>query len=125
MRESGGPYERSIEDVIARLREFRKQRNWQRFDTLKDLAAAIAIEASELQEILLWEPVAREGELLRAKRVELSEELADIMIHCLNFADRADIDPLGAIYDKILLNEAKYPVDSARDSPKKFEGKPE
>lgn len=120
MREPRDPYERSIEDVVARLREFRRQRDWQRFDTLKDLAAAIAIEASELQEVLLWEPVARESEIIRSKSGELAEELADIMIHCLNFADRAKIDPLEAIYGKIRLNEAKYPVDSASDSPKKL-----
>ncbi len=51
------------------------------------------------------------------KEGELAEELADIMIHCLNFADRANIDPLEAIYGKIRLNAAKYPVDSASDSP--------
>ncbi len=73
-----------------------------------------------MQEVLLWEPVARESETIRAKRGELAEELADIMIHCLNFADRANIDPLEAIYGKIRLNAAKYPVDSASDSPKKL-----
>jgi hypothetical protein len=30
------------------------QRNWQQFHTPRNLAAAIAIEAGELQEALLW-----------------------------------------------------------------------
>jgi NTP pyrophosphatase (non-canonical NTP hydrolase) len=108
-----------FEAIIRKLRKFRAERNWDRFDTLKDLAAAIAIETSELQQILLWEPVDKETELLQSRKRELAQELADIMIHCLNFADRADIDPLQAIEEKIRENEANYPVSRARRSPRR------
>ena len=40
--------------ITAEIRRFRDERNWSQFHTPKDLAAAIAIEAGELQERFLW-----------------------------------------------------------------------
>jgi NTP pyrophosphatase (non-canonical NTP hydrolase) len=109
-----------LDKLQARLREFRNRREWEQFHTLKDLAAAIAIEASELQEILLWRPSSEEQELLETKLDRLEDELADVLIHCLNFADVAGIDVLDAIEMKISKNEVNYPVDKARGSPEKY-----
>jgi len=40
----------------------------------------------------------------------LKEELADVLIYCLSFANRAKIDIAEAIADKIEKNEKKYPI---------------
>jgi len=108
-----------FEEIAERLRAFRSERGLERFDTLKDLAAAIAIEASELQEIFLWEPVAEEQDFREAHRGEIAEELADILIHCLSFANRANIDPLLAMEEKMQKNEATNPAGVSLSRPKK------
>jgi hypothetical protein len=40
--------------LMAEARRFRDARDWSQFHTPKNLAAAIAIEAAELQERFLW-----------------------------------------------------------------------
>jgi NTP pyrophosphatase (non-canonical NTP hydrolase) len=44
----------SIEELQQGVCEFRDERGRRRFHTPKDLAAAIAIVAGELQELFLW-----------------------------------------------------------------------
>jgi NTP pyrophosphatase (non-canonical NTP hydrolase) len=92
---------------------FRDERGWGKYHTLKDLAAAIAIEAAELQELFLWQRSEDETALLEQRREEIEDELADVLILALNFADAARIDVLQTIDAKIDKNEAKYPKGSA------------
>jgi NTP pyrophosphatase (non-canonical NTP hydrolase) len=108
-----------LTEIQERLRRFRDDRDWQQFHTLKDLAAAIAIEASELQEIFLWNRDDAEQELAAARRKEISDELADVLIQCLNFALAAEIDVLEAVASKIDKNEVRYTVERARGSARK------
>ena len=87
---------------------------------MSNLAAAISVEAAELQEILLWASPQDESEILATRRTEISDELADVFIQCLNFAAVAEIDVLTAIEVKIAKNETKYPVRLAKGSSKKY-----
>ena len=41
----------SLSDAVV---AFRNERDWAQFHTVKNLSAALAIEAAELQELLLW-----------------------------------------------------------------------
>jgi NTP pyrophosphatase (non-canonical NTP hydrolase) len=108
--------------LASEIRAFRESRGLQRFDTLKDLAAAISIEVSELQEIFLWEPVELENEFVAVHRDELAEELADILIHSLNFAERAGIDPIRAIELKMEKNKTRYPEGKTTRPKKRRDG---
>src|SRR6476646_891138 len=101
---------------MQRLEHIRDDREWRPFHTLKDLAAAIGIESAELQEHFLWRSVADEVELLSDQRQAIEDELADVVIHCLNFATIAEIDIVAAIERKIDENELRYPVDEVRGS---------
>ena len=40
--------------TVKALLEFRRERAWEQFHDPRNLAAAIAIEAGELQELFLW-----------------------------------------------------------------------
>ena len=106
--------------MIARLRQFREERDWVEIHNLKDLAAAISIEAAELQEIFLWRPESSGTEIAGIKRAALADEIADVIIQCLNFADVAGIDVLDAVEKKIAVNEVRYPIEKARGSPQKY-----
>jgi NTP pyrophosphatase (non-canonical NTP hydrolase) len=102
--------ERTLANTQARLVEFNRTRDWLKYHALKDLAAAIAVEAAELQELFLWQRAADEFALLERRRDEIEDELADVLIQCLNLAARADVDVLEAIERKIAKNAEKYPV---------------
>ena len=107
------------ERIQQRLDRFRDDRDWRQFHTLKDLAVAIAVEAGELQEHFLWQPVEREDELLRSSREAIENELADVLIQSLNFASAAEIDVVAAVNRKIDINENRYPADEVRGSSRK------
>jgi NTP pyrophosphatase (non-canonical NTP hydrolase) len=46
--------------------------------------------------------------------------MADVLLYLIRLADKLDVDLAGAAMDKIALNSAKYPVDKARGSSKKY-----
>ncbi|MBN1265421.1 MAG: nucleotide pyrophosphohydrolase [Anaerolineales bacterium] len=100
--------------IMEQLREFRDARDWEQYHSPKNLAFSIAIEAAELLEIFQWVEMDRAGELLEDPAVlaATEEELADILIYCLNFADRTGIDPLQAVLRKIHRNEERFPPQS-------------
>lgn len=43
------------------------------------------------------------------------EELADVLVYCRNMLDKLDLDEDEIINEKMSKNEAKYPVDKARE----------
>lgn len=100
---------RQLQDEIAC---FCKERAWDSFHTNKDLAAAIAIEAAELQDAFLWDRNASVG--------KLREELADIFIYALRMAERNSLDVAEIVRDKLNLNAVKYPVEKCRGSADKY-----
>jgi NTP pyrophosphatase (non-canonical NTP hydrolase) len=116
------PSKARLEEIQSRLERFRDERDWRQFHTLKDLAAAIGIEAGELQELFLWQQPGNERELLDAKHEAIEDELADVLIQCLNFASAARIDVLEVVERKIEKNELRYPVEQSRGSAAKARG---
>ena len=45
---------------------------------------------------------------------------SDVLIYLLRLAEKLNVDVLNAAIDKMALNEAKYPVDRVRGSPRKY-----
>jgi NTP pyrophosphatase (non-canonical NTP hydrolase) len=106
----------SIEELVQSVCEFRDEGDWRRFHTPKDLAAAIAIEAGELQELFLWRSGFAGEAVLEHRRSEVKEELADIAIFLLSFADVAGIDLAESIQANLEKNALRYPVEIYRGS---------
>ncbi|MDQ7843742.1 MAG: nucleotide pyrophosphohydrolase [Armatimonadota bacterium] len=98
------------------VRRFVRQRAWEQFHTPKNLAMGIAVEAAELMEVFQWVDGASSGDLLRRPQVRRAaqEELADVVIYCLAFANRAGLDIAGAVRFKLSQNRRKYPVRTSR-----------
>jgi dCTP diphosphatase len=103
-----------LERMQARLRQFYGERDWDQFHSLKDLAAGISIEAAELQQFFLWRDATDSAGVLSERRHDVEAELADVFIHCLNFARLARIDIEAAVLTKIEANARKYPVAAVR-----------
>lgn len=107
----------NFEELQSKAIAFRDERDWEQFHNPKDLAISINLEASELLECFQWSG----ADLEAAKNKEaMAEELADVFNYCLLMADRLGIDIVQATSDKIDRNAAKYPVEKARGSAKKY-----
>tara|TARA_B100001245_G_C22811933_1_gene390982 strand:- start:404 stop:724 length:321 start_codon:yes stop_codon:yes gene_type:complete len=103
-----------MNEAIARLRQFRDDRDWKQFHNPKDLSLALSIEASELLELFLWKSPEQ------ADVSKVKEELADVIAYALLLADSYELDVEQIVLDKIALNEKKYPVNKARGTAKKY-----
>ncbi len=103
-----------MKEAIARLRQFRDDRDWKQFHNPKDLSLALSIEAAELLEVFLWKSPEQ------ADTSKIREELADVLAYALLLADSYDLDVEQIILDKIAVNEQKYPISKARGIAKKY-----
>jgi len=83
---------------------------------------ALAAEAGELMEHFLWDSPEKSKLVVQDpnKRVKISEELADVIIYALEFANMAQIDVAAAIENKMQLNAKKYPVEKAKGNSAKY-----
>jgi len=106
----------TLSELRELVREFRDRRGWARFHTPKNLTMAIAVEAAELMEQFQWLAQDEAWELAEdAGRLKMmSEELADILIYALSFAEALHLDVATAIVDKLARNAKKYPEDDSR-----------
>jgi dCTP diphosphatase len=106
-----------------RILKFSEEREWGQFHSPKNISMALAAEAAELMEHFLWIDSAQSRALLDdpVKGPKIREELADILIYALEFANRTGIDVSKAIDDKIRVNGIKYPVAKAKGNAKKYD----
>jgi NTP pyrophosphatase (non-canonical NTP hydrolase) len=107
-----------LQTLLEKLIKFRDERDWAQFQTPKNLAISISLEATELLEHFQW--TTENQDLPPDKRDKMAEEVADILIYLLLFAHRLDIDPVQAAQDKIEKNAQKYPVDLGRGKSDKY-----
>jgi dCTP diphosphatase len=104
-----------FEEIRDRLREFAAARDWERFHTPRNLALALCGEAGELAAELQWVADDRVGEHLLDPDAFgcLADEVADVVIYLVRFADVCGIDVLAAVHAKIDRNETRFPSASA------------
>jgi dCTP diphosphatase len=103
------------------LRAFAAARDWERFHAPKNLAMALSVEAAELLEVFQWMPEADSRNLEPAAREAASEEIADVLLYLIRLSDALDIDPIAAAERKMVANAAKYPVEKARGTSRKYD----
>ncbi|HNV50918.1 MAG TPA: nucleotide pyrophosphohydrolase [Bacteroidales bacterium] len=106
-----------IKEIINHIVAFRDERNWEQFHNAKDLAVALSIEASELNELFLWKSPAETGNI---ERKFVADELADVLMYALLLADRFKFDVKEIILDKIKKNALKYPVEKSKNLALKY-----
>lgn len=114
----------TLGEIKARVLAFAHERDWEQFHAPKNLSMALAAEAGELMEHFLWDS----PETSRAKatddpvrRAKIEEELADVVIYALEFANMTGIDVAAAIERKMAQNAAKYPVSKAKGRSAKYD----
>jgi dCTP diphosphatase len=111
----------SLEQTVKKIVRFRDARDWSRFYTPRNLAAALATETAELQETMLWKTDPEVAGLLKRSKSKaaIGAEIGDVLIFALLFCAAAGIDPISAIHRKLRINAARYPVKLAKGNAKK------
>jgi len=85
-----------------------------------NLAEALSIEAGELLENFLWKTTEQSRNLSPEELKNVKEELADIFIFLTYLSEEYKIDLFKEVENKIAQNAAKYPVEKARGSNRKY-----
>jgi NTP pyrophosphatase (non-canonical NTP hydrolase) len=109
-----------MDDVLARIRQFRDARDWLQFHNPKDLAVSISIEAAELLEEFQWKSPDESRRHAAENKERVSDEIADVAIYLLELTDVLGIDLATAIHAKLDKNEKKYPIEKSRGNSKKY-----
>ena len=101
-------------ETIDRIRAFTEDRDWDQFHSPANLAKSISIEANELLECFQWDE-----ENFNISHVK--EELADVIVYCVDMLDKLNLDVDEIINAKMDINEKKYPVEKAKGSAEKYD----
>ena len=109
-----------LEFIQKKIITFRNERDWAQFHDPKNLAEALSVEAGELLENFLWKTTEQSRNLTIDELTNVKEELADIFIFLTYLCEEFKIDMLKEVENKIANNAAKYPVEKAKGSCKKY-----
>lgn len=87
-------------------------RDWGRYHTPKNLAAALSVEAGELVEIFQWLTPEESARVMAdpASGARVEDEVADVLAYLLQFCEVLGIDALAALSAKIDRNEKRFPA---------------
>jgi dCTP diphosphatase len=103
-----------IEQLTTAIREFARERDWERFHTPKNLAMALSVEVAELVELFQWLTPEESAELVETPegRAAIEDEIADIAIYLLRLADVLDVDAGRVVAAKIQRNRDRFLLPS-------------
>jgi NTP pyrophosphatase (non-canonical NTP hydrolase) len=112
----------TIAELKTRLLAFVRERDWEQFHSPKNLSMALAAESGELMEHFLWATPEQSRAIAAdaARRGKIADELADVVIYALEFANITGLDVAAAIEAKMATNAKKYPVEKARGRADKY-----
>lgn len=101
-------------ELKEKIRSFAKMRNWEEpHHNPKNLLMALSVEVAELVEIYQWlsstESEVAHHDLKRKQAI--GEEVADILLYLVCFADMLNINLKQAVLEKMASNAIKYPAN--------------
>ncbi len=114
--------ETTVREIREKLAAFVAEREWEQFHAPKNLSMALAAEAAELMEHFLWEDADTSRASIQdpVRRAKIEEELADVVIYALEFANICDLDVAACVEKKLQRNAERYPVDKAKGNSRKY-----
>ena len=112
----------TLDDFKKYIIAFRDERNWKQFHDPKNLAAALAIEAAELQELFLWKNNDEIATMLEDERArnKIGQELSDVFVYLLLMSESCGLDIISEAEKKMKHNAEKYPIEKSYNSHKKY-----
>ena len=103
----------TVDNLKVFVKDFVDERDWSQFHNPKNISMALAIEASELMDIFKWDSNDESEKKMSVdiSRQDAIDELADVIIYSIAFANKNGIDISDAILQKMKKNEEKYPSE--------------
>lgn len=107
----------SLSTLTAAILEFRDQRNWAQFHSLRNLIVSLNLEASELLELTQWKSDAEMAAIADSASAQeaLRDECADVLIYLLLIAENAGIDLEEAVSAKLVKMQSSIRLRAAMD----------
>lgn len=102
------------------LLDFRANRDWEQFHTLRTLSTSLVVEAGELAELTQWTPDADLQCRAAEVRSRLEDEVADILILLTYLIHDQCIDVPQVVRNKLKKNDQKYPVEQFKGTSRKY-----
>ena len=109
-----------LKKMQASILEFRQARDWKQFHNPKDCAISLSLEAAEVLEHFQWKTSEEIADYIKVNNREISHELADVLYWVLLMSTDMKIDIEKAFYEKMTINQSKYPIAKAKGSHKKY-----
>ena len=109
-----------FDQLRQKIVRFRDDRDWKQFHQPKDMALSLVLEAAEVLELFQWQREHEMDELLKTKREQLEDELADVLFWVVLMANDFGIDLFESVERKLEKTALKYPVEKARGTRKKY-----
>lgn len=113
-------YMKTIEDIQKTLDAFVSERDWQPYQSPKNIVMALTGEVGELVEHFQWLTQEQSRLLNDEQQSEVADEMADVFIYLVRLADILGIDLITAAEQKIRKNAIKYPVEKSKGNQTKY-----
>jgi dCTP diphosphatase len=111
-----------ISAIQEQLTIFSKERDWDQFQSPKNLSMGLIGEAAELLELFRWLTEKQSIEIVNSEKqmVLVREEIADVFLFLVRLADKLGVDIEQAALEKIKINATKYPVKLSKGNIDKY-----
>ncbi len=112
----------TVADLMAMVRQFVEERDWDQYHFPKDLAIGLSIEAAELLEHFRFLSNEEIAEKMQDEPYlkDIGHELADVLYFVLLMCHNLNLDATEILRKKMALSAQRYPVESARGKNLKY-----
>lgn len=100
-------------ELTRLMREFARERDWEKFHDPKSLILALVGEVGELAELFQWVPAAEAAASVAgdpARRERVGQEMADVLLYLVRLADVLGVDLAGAARAKLAAGRSRFPA---------------
>lgn len=101
----------NITEINREFRAIAAENNWQAYHTPKNLAAAVAVEASELLAEFQWLTPEESCVLNQQQKAKVADEIADVIMYLTELSKRLDINIADAVRIKIEKNKKRIQIN--------------
>lgn len=98
----------NITKINSEFRAIAVVNDWQSYHTPKNLAVAVAVEASELLAEFQWLAVEDSKALNPQQKLQVADEVADVIMYLTELCAQLDINMADAVQTKIDKNKQRF-----------------
>jgi len=102
--------ESALSQIVKKINQMCEERDWDSFNSPKNLSMSLQVEASEVAEHFTWITEEQSEHLSPSKKQEVADELADVFINLAHLSDKLGIDLFAVTHQKIEKIKQRYPI---------------